>query len=615
MRIGDNDESFIKERFVTIQPSFSLQPAIHANLAKRPDACECPHQPETPASPGESVTISQHSNAPASEKDEQPGNSQASPDNKVKVSVYQQDPYVAKPILMEIPRSEINSDFTSPRVVTEDNRPLAKPDAEGNFILADGSDGVSQVNAHVITNGTLRMFEGYRGREIDWAVGRQLSVTPHKQEGRNAYYSRWAGTNYFYSHSPGLGREMKTANSADVVSHETGHALLDGLRPGFFSTHDDETGAFHEAFGDCAAMLYGLTQTANRDLVARQTEGDLRKINATSSLAEDFGAARVLDNKDPSDDHKIWLRQAINAFTYKPPSQLPDGRGSDTELGREVHSFSRLFSGAFYDCIEAVYNQARAEGKSIQEALRTAEQVNGPALLRAIETGSPSRATFKEIALGMIAADRVQNGGKYGDGLKQAFINRKIITASDIKLDEERLQQLPAVQLPEGLSKSNALDFLEANAQTLGLPVDLPYVPERVSSNGKGETFVSFRYSQEVPVTVEGLQDKVTDVQGGVNLVFDASGKLIDRQHTQIDSQTIDREMKGIANLQRRNAIIAKEALALFKSGDVDPTLFKSAIEGNKIVRIPISGCYHDEGHCTHDEEDAKGDTTDTPAP
>ena len=584
---------------MTIQPSIQATRAVAPNTVReKAESCGCPHSAETVASPSESFVPSTQSAkaAPAgdavvssaSEKIVEP---QAS-EKTVQVSVYQQDPFVAKPILLEVPQNEIGSNLSSPRVVTQDNRPLAKPDANGNYILADLSDGIAQTNAHVITNETLQLFEGYKGGEINWASGKQLSVTPHNQEGRNAYYSRWGGTNYFYSESKGLGHTMKTANSTDVVSHETGHALLDGIRPGFFSTHDDETGAFHEAFGDCAAILFGLTQKVNRDKFIEQTGGDTTKHNVFSSLAEEFGAARVLDNNDPSDDHKTWLRTTQTSFTYLPPSKLPDGRGSETELGREVHSFSRLFSSAFYDSVVAVYNQARAEGKSIDEALVTAEQINGPALLRSIESGSPNRATFKAIALGMVAADKA-NGGKYADGMAQAFINRKIISAADIKAAEEEAAQLPDLRLPEGLSKANSVNFLEANAETLGLPADIPFVPENVSSNGKGETFVSFRYSQEVPVTVAGLEDKVTDVFGGLNLTFDANGKLIGRAFDQITGDTVEREMQGIANMQARNAIVDKEALGLFKNSG-NESLFKSAIEGNKIVRLPISGCDHE---------------------
>ncbi len=584
---------------MTIQPSIPATRAfIPTGVKEKSENCGCPHAAAEPAaSPTESFVPSASGATTASVADksvpsqpEKPAEPQAG-EKTVKVSVYQQDPFVAKPILLEIPQNEIGANFSSPRVVTKDTRPMAKPDAEGNYILADRSDGIAQTNAHVITNETLQLFESYKGAEIPWASGKQLPVTPHKQEGRNAYYSRFGGTNYFFSESKGLGQVMKTANSTDVVSHETGHALLDGLRPGFFGTHDDETGAFHEAFGDCAAILYGLTQPANREKFIEQTGGDTTKHNVFSSLAEEFGAARVLDNTDPSDDHKTWLRTAQTSFTYVPPSKLPDGRGSETELGREVHSFSRLFSSAFYDSVVAVYDQARNEGKSLDEALVTAEQINGPALLRAIESGSTSRATFKAIALGMVAADKA-NGGKYADGMAQAFINRKIISADDIKAAEAEAAQLPALSLPEGLSKANSLNFLEDNAKALGLPADLPYIPENVSTNAKGETFVSFRFSQEVPVTVAGLEDKITDVQGGVNLTFDSNGKLIGRAFDEITGDTVEREMQGIANMQARNAIADRQN-DLFKSGG-NENLFKSSIEGNKIVRIPISGCDHE---------------------
>lgn len=592
---------------MNIKPSFLKNPTPAA--AKAPAAqkssCGCPHEQTAPA---ESFVSSQPKFEPAPEPPkeeppkEQPPQDPPSDPNKTKVAVYAQDPYVAEPIIMEIPKNEIGDNLQSDRVRIRDRRDHAIPDANGNFIFPEGSDGISQVNALVFTTDTLQLFEDYRGSEIPWATrGDKISVTPHKQEGRNAYYSRWGGgTNYFFSHSPGLNTVMKTANSTDVVAHETGHAMLDGIRPGYFGTHDTETGAFHEAFGDCAAMLVSLRDNSNLDNILSTTGGSLRNHNPVSSLAEEFGAARAFDNDDPSDDHRIWLRTALNDFTYKPPSEVPPGRGDDDNLGREIHSFGRLFSAAFYDSIESVYMQSIYEDKQCpKEALKTAEAVTGPLLMRAVEAGSTSRARFGEIALGMLAADQALNGGKYSPGLKKVFLDRKFITEEQIAADQQRRAEVPALQLPADLSKANAVNFLEANAEALDIPANLPYTPDAVSTNGRGETFVSFRYKQEVPVMVQGLEGKVTDVQGGVNLVFDSSGKLIDRVHSEIDADTVVREMAGIANMHSKEAIIDKEALQLFKS-DADTSIFKSQIDGNKIVRIPVSGCDHDHGHDHH---------------
>lgn len=559
----------------------------------------CSHaKHEEVAVPSESVALSA-SPAPARSETSVASAVPKATEKAVQVNVYPQDPLASGPLLMSTDDTVFGADLSNGRVRIDDNRTHAKPDASGNFIFADGSDGIAQANTLYYTSKTLQAFEEYRGGKIGWATRReQLTVNPHEQQGRNAYYSRGGGgTAYFYDNSPSLNTVVKTANATDVVSHETGHALLDGLRPGFFSTHDLETGAFHEAFGDCAAMLMCLKDPSNRAKLAEQTGGDLRKHNVLSSLAEEFGAAIHGDNKDPNDDHRTYLRTALNSFKYTDPKKLPPGRGDHDNMGAQVHSFSRLFSASFYDCLESIVKQSVAEGQSFDQALQTAEKVAGPLLVRAIESGSPSQARYKALALAMVAGDKA-NGGKYADGIAQAFINREIISAADVKAQEQRQAEVPALQLPEGeLSNANSLDFLEANLETLGLPADKMYTPENVTTNDRGETFISFRYSQEVPVTVPGLQDKVTDVQGGVNLVFDASGKLVDSIHTEISPETVENEMAGIAHLQARNAIIDKESLNLFKSVG-DASVFKSVIEGNKIVRVPISGCDH-EGH-TH---------------
>jgi hypothetical protein len=580
---------------VNIQANFQFSPLTAAGKREKASGCGCSHKQEEASAPTESVSLS---SAPQTSVKSESAAEGAAATKTVKVAVYTQDPFVNKPLTMETPQEQFKPDLSTPRVRIEDNRAHGKPDADGNFIFAEGSDGISQTNALYYTNKTLNAFEEYRGSKIGWATRReQITVNPHEQQGRNAYYSRGGGgTAYFFDNSPSLNTVLKTANATDVVSHETGHALLDGLRPGFFSTHDLETGAFHEAFGDCAAMLMCLKDPSNRAKLLEQTGGDLRKHNVLSSLAEEFGAAVHRDNKDPNDDNRTYLRTTLNNFKYTDPKNLPPGRGDHDNMGAQVHSFSRLFSASFYDCLESIIKQSVAEGQSADEALQTAEKVAGPLLVRAIESGSTSQARYKALALGMIAGDKA-NGGKYAEGFKQAFLNREIISASDVAAQDARQAEVPALQLPNEISNANSLNFLEANLESLGLPADKLYIPENVTSNGQGETFVSFRYSQEVPVTVAGLEDKVTDVQGGVNLVFDASGQLVDRVHTEITEATVANEMAGIAHLQASNAIIEKEALNIFKSGG-DTSIFKSVIEGNKIVRVPISGCDHDHtGH------------------
>lgn len=573
---------------------------ISSPLAQR-TACGCPHQGEAqPASraPADQVQLSaaRADDAPPPEDpgDSPPPEEPPPPPANVKVNVYGQDPFVNGPIVMEIEPEKIGTNLSGERVRVQDRRPLPSPDANGNFLLAPGSDGISQVNAHTVTYKTLDLFERYRGARIPWAFRSDaLQVVPHKQEGRNAYYSRWEqSTNYFHFRSEALDTTVKTANSSDVVSHETGHAMLDGLRPGYFGTWDAETGAFHEAFGDCAAMLFNLEQASNRELIQRQSGGSLREHNALSSLAEEFGAGVKRDNDNPADDHKTYLRTALNSFTYVDPSELPPGRGDEDHLGREVHSFSRLFSAGFYDAIESVYMQSIYQDRQCPaEALKTAADVTGPLLVRAIESGSASQARFRQLALGMLAADAQLNEGKYTEGLKKAFIQREFITEEDFQEDQLRRAQLPEVKLPSGLNEKETLEFLHQNREALGLPENLPWKSVTQHQNDRGEQFLSFQYAQETPVSVEGFEGFTADLLGSANMVFDKTGKLVDFDFTPVN---VEREMMGIAEMRDTNAIMTTDQENIFNSAD--GSLFKTVVRGKKLVRVPVSSCGHDHG-------------------
>ncbi len=539
-------------------------------------ACGCHPQPDQPESAGDSVVLTE----------EEP------PSPNVQVRVYPQDPYVSGPVVMDFERNKIGEDLAGSRVrIVDRGRTKVEPDENGNYLPEDGTTGLTQVNAHAMTYKTLDLIERYRGSKIDWAFNSDtLEVVPHKQQGRNAYYSRWEqSTNFFYFDSPGLGAHVKTANSTDIVAHEVGHAILDGLRPGFFGTSDLETGAFHESFGDCVAMLLTLDESVNHPEFFEQTGGSLRYSNVLSNLAEEFGAAIKADNDNPDDDHKTYLRSSLNSFTYVDPSELPPGRGDDDNLGRQVHSFSRVFSGAFYDVLESIYMQAIYDERQCPEqALKTAAEVAGPALIRAIETGSATRARFKEIALGMVAADQVQNGGQYTEVMKKAFLAREIVTPEDFEQDPE---EPPSLRLEAPVGAAGALSFAAAHADELGIPADLNVLG--VSRTREGEQVLTFNYIRELPVTgIADYQGYTTDLQGGVTMVFGKDGAMTRFLHTPLDQEAISREMEGIAELKGSNSILERDrGDNIFTSQDGQ--IFKAVVRGKKLVRVPISSCHH----------------------
>ena len=117
--------------------------------------------------------------------------------------------------------------------------------------------GFHAQNAYAIVMATLAEFEAALGRRVSWAFtpGHQLKVSPHAFADANAYYSRELEGLAFGYFPDRDGAPVYTCLSRDVVSHETTHALLDGLRSGFLRPSSADQAAFHEGFADVVALL------------------------------------------------------------------------------------------------------------------------------------------------------------------------------------------------------------------------------------------------------------------------------------------------------------------------------------------------------------------------
>ena len=86
------------------------------------------------------------------------------------------------------------------------------------------------------------------------------------------------------------GAIVQSGDSVDVATHEQGHAVLDALRPDLWDAPHFEVAAFHEAFGDLAAIFVAL---AEPPLAVARRRGDRRRPGAVESrLAPGRGARR-----------------------------------------------------------------------------------------------------------------------------------------------------------------------------------------------------------------------------------------------------------------------------------------------------------------------------------
>jgi len=212
-----------------------------------------------------------------------------------------------------------------------------------------------------------------------WEVGSILPVDLDFGVDLNAFYDR-EGLKFF--HGTAAGRTVFSGESPDVVCHELGHALLDSFKPQLFDAASIEVAAFHESFGDMSAILSALQLPSVREGVLAETAGVLRRSSRLSRLAEQLGWA--IRQSVPSAVEPDCLRNAVNTFFYRDPDTLPT-MAPATSLSSEPHSFSRVFTGAFFEGLAGML--ATTDTKN-EAALLQVSQDMGTILVEGISAAS-----------------------------------------------------------------------------------------------------------------------------------------------------------------------------------------------------------------------------------
>jgi len=297
-------------------------------------------------------------------------------------------------------------------------------------------------NAFVAVNKALDVFQKAYGSQIQWATGRpQLEVTADAGEQLNAYYSRWEGGLFFFRSQDKETREMVySAGSGEVVAHEAGHAILDAIRPAYFEAWSPDAGAFHESFGDILALLVTLKDERVLDRVAEQTGGDLSKPNLAAALGEQLGRA-INHSAGKNVTGGDYTRNAINDFVWQDPSTLPDHAPSD-KLSSEVHSFSRLWTGAFYDVLRGICQEKMLQGLDARTALAQTADEGLAMLARQMKASPEGNFTYLDMANALLTSESEGNQGQYSRVIAEAFRRRGILP--------EGRNLLPSDSLPPG---------------------------------------------------------------------------------------------------------------------------------------------------------------------
>jgi len=449
------------------------------------------------------------------------------------VMVYPQNPFISQPAIRRMHVDDLGDGLRNSRIVIQDSRGITtKPDASGHYLYPPGTPEFDQVNAFYYTTFTLRMYERYAHREIPWAFPNpRLIIDPYAGQEANAFYSEIAHQLGFHAYVAADNTKASTAHSADIVSHEAAHAVLDGLRDLHNESFSLGPRAFHESFGDMTAVLVALHDDSLVRRLLDWTEGDLRVTNFITEVAEHIVRLLQSDHQAHVREHTIYLRNAFNNLTYIPFDDLPFKPDQpEVELGREEHNYSRLFTGAFYDILVGIYERFRQDMLD-QIALFRARDITGCLLVAAIELGPIGEFDFRDIALSFIHADQVLYAGAYHAILNDVFIQRKLLTPQDIQDCQQHLNSLPDVRLPETINTGMAAArFLEEDLlPALKLENEGEFVPNFAYRNARGQAFLS--YFNWRSIKLEGEQYRhhsgaAIDSFGGLTVMFDAENRL-----------------------------------------------------------------------------------------
>jgi|GEM_PF-1279479 len=550
----------------------------------------------------------------------------------VRVKVWAQDPLV-EPGLVEltIPASDLESGPKDSQFVVLDQdissgviyeQARYFPDKQAFDELEPEDIRFHQVNAFAIARTSLNMIEAAIGRQVHWAFGPQLMIHPHYMQSRNAFYSRDLGAlAFFYFDIPFKVGKVFTCLSHDIVSHELGHAALDGLKPLFLEALHRETGAFHESFGDFTAMFSALELPEVVENVLTATDGDLRKPSLASLLAEEFGYGIYgpghffLRNANDPVTYKTLRSYEVHDFSVLLTATLFEilteffeinrgavytvqGVGSEGLFLRQGPSTTSLTLGTLQEGTEVIQvGDSYNDGKRTWRYIRTpqlgvgwaagdylvegSEQVTDTEALieatrhlrrivyRAVNYLPPSSVTFKRFGQAMIAADTrafPNDERGYRDIIKRVFTARQIAD-----MPQELETSLPIRLEWDGKTdKRSVYQFIYRNRYMLGIPSDPAYklnYPTISSIDLSGvtstgavplqETIIEYSYTQEVQV----MGFCTYFVNFGGTLVFDENRQLVahftDAETPGNNNAMIDQGLEFYRELKDRKQIKA----------------------------------------------------------
>lgn len=350
--------------------------------------------------------------------------------------------------------------------------------SQQGFAPSEGNPQFHQQFVYAVAMKTIRHFEVALGRKIVWrprtpAVAgkgkgradlRRLRIHPHAFREANAYYDPGKGAllfGYFTAAANIQGANFPgglvfTCLSPDIVAHETTHAILDSLHPGYLEDTNRDVGAFHEAFADIVALLQRFTF---RDLLEHQlymTGGRLDRYNVLGELATQFGEAL--------EGSRGALRSMIGRWNEKGEWVPVKPSPADYSTTFEVHDRGAILVATVFDALQRIYafrtrdlirlatngTEVLPEGRGGRDIVhRLASEASAIAehllhiCIRALDYCPPNDITFGDYLRALITADidiAPEDESGYRVALIEAFRARGIFPDRVNTLSVDSLQ-------------------------------------------------------------------------------------------------------------------------------------------------------------------------------
>jgi len=415
-----------------------------------------------------------------------------------------------------------------------------------------------QVNVWATASRTMEMIQcaDVLGRQIPWAFGDgRLLLIPHAYYDENAYYDRDSRAVCFgYYYAPDENGEQSdrvsyTCLSHDIVTHELGHAILDGLKPYYYDVTSASTGGFHEYFGDAVALTSSLE---NRELLRRVAgrEDSLdSKVNFFASIAQEL----AVGTDGPG---AKYLRTARNEKKL--------GQGLTIEEINSSHDFSQILTGAYYDLIIKCYLQRlegieNPDGGSRVKAVYNAAKITRRMLFRALDYCAPTDIAYLDYAQAVYRADQMAHPREpnvYRKLWAEVCIDRGICKSEDDLKSDLSLSNRDFIKLDIqtiSASRTDAYNFIDANRDpnVLNIPSDANlkvinlYRTNKISLNEyrvPQEVIIEFVWP--VDILLEGkrfgkMDGHVNALWCGGTLVLSAEGNLIHYTQKTADAERV----------------------------------------------------------------------------